>query len=111
MKLTHPAIVWSLTLRGMMKQSLNSRADVARRMGRAILARRPRRHGRAFSRRARGRDPERFGLSDAQQTDDPRTFRVEIEAELEAGNYLVSWTAAPVGDHGGRGRYRFKVGQ
>ena len=50
-------------------------------------------------------------LSDVQQTDDPRTFRVEIEAELEAGNYLVSWTAAPVDDHGGRGRYRFEVGQ
>ena len=49
-------------------------------------------------------------LSDPQQTDDPGAFRVEIEAELEAGSYLVSWTAAPVDDHGGRGRYRFELG-
>ncbi len=50
-------------------------------------------------------------LSDVQQTDDRHSFRVEIEAELEVGSYLVSWTAAPVGDTGGRGRYRFEVGQ
>ncbi len=48
-------------------------------------------------------------LSEVRQTDDPRVFRVEIDADLEAGSYLVSWTAAPVDDHGGRGRFRFEV--
>ena len=50
-------------------------------------------------------------LSDVRQTDDPRVFRVEIETELDVGIYLVSWTAAPADDHGGRGRYRFEVKQ
>ena len=48
-------------------------------------------------------------LSDVRPAGDARTFRVKIEAELEAGSYLVSWTAAPTGDHGGRGRSRFLI--
>jgi len=48
-------------------------------------------------------------LSDPRRTDDQRLLAVDIEGELSEGSYTVSWTAAPLDDHGGRGRYKFTV--
>ncbi len=48
-------------------------------------------------------------LGDPQTTDDPRQMKLAVAEDLEAGTYMVSWTAAPKDDHGGRGRFRFEV--
>jgi len=48
-------------------------------------------------------------LGDPQTTDDPRQMVVAVTEDLEAGTYMVSWTAAPKDYHGGRGRFRFEV--
>ncbi len=48
-------------------------------------------------------------LSDPHKTDDRRLLKVIIDDALSDGRYTVSWTAAPVDDHGGRGRFRFEV--
>ena len=48
-------------------------------------------------------------LSDPRRTDDQKLLAVDIEGELSEGSYTVSWTAAPLDDHSGRGRYDFTV--
>ncbi len=48
-------------------------------------------------------------LSAARSAEEPRVLRMQIASAVAPGSYLVAWTAAPVGDHGGRGRFRFEV--
>lgn len=48
-------------------------------------------------------------LSDPRTTEDRKVLSVEIDAELAEGSYTVSWTAAPLDDHNGRGRFEFSV--
>ncbi len=48
-------------------------------------------------------------LSEPRSTEDKKVLSVEIDAELADGSYTVSWTAAPLDDHNGRGRYEFTV--
>lgn len=48
-------------------------------------------------------------LSDPRTTEDKKVLSVGIDAELAEGSYTVSWTAAPLDDHNGRGRYEFTV--
>ncbi len=50
-------------------------------------------------------------LSDRVTTEDPKALKVAVEGAMPAGRYTVSWTAAPLDDHGGRGRFAFQVGR
>jgi len=43
--------------------------------------------------------------------DDPKVLRARVEGEMPPGDYIISWVAAPVDDHGGRGRIRFTIGE
>ena len=38
---------------------------------------------------------------------DSTSVSAKIVGALEPGDYIVSWRAAPIGDHGIRGRYEF----
>lgn len=48
-------------------------------------------------------------LSDRREMGNARVLAVAIEGEMPDGRYRVSWTAAPVDDHGGRGRFGFEM--
>lgn len=41
--------------------------------------------------------------------DEPAVLRAEVMGEMPPGDYLISWVAAPVDDHGGRGRISFSI--
>ena len=40
---------------------------------------------------------------------DDKVLKATVEGETPAGDYIISWVAAPVGDHGGRGRIPFTI--
>ena len=48
-------------------------------------------------------------LGAAAGAEDPKVLVVPILDPLGPGTYTVSWTAAPLEDHGVRGRFRFTV--
>lgn len=39
----------------------------------------------------------------------PAVLRAKVLGEMPPGDYLISWIAAPVDDHGGRGRISFSI--
>jgi methionine-rich copper-binding protein CopC len=41
--------------------------------------------------------------------DEPAILRAKVMGEMPPGDYLISWVAAPVDDHGGRGRISFSI--
>jgi len=40
---------------------------------------------------------------------DDKVLKATVEGEIPPGDYIISWVAAPVGDHGGRGRIPFTI--
>jgi methionine-rich copper-binding protein CopC len=40
---------------------------------------------------------------------DPTVLRAAVEGEMPPGAYIISWVAAPMNDHGGRGRINFTI--
>lgn len=40
----------------------------------------------------------------------PTFLKAQVTGEMPAGDYLISWVAAPLNDHGGRGRISFSIG-
>ena len=43
--------------------------------------------------------------------EDPTFLRASVEGEMPAGAYIISWLAAPMDDHGGRGRINFTIAE
>ena len=41
--------------------------------------------------------------------EEPTVLRARVVGEMPPGDYLISWVAAPVDDHGGRGRISFSI--
>jgi len=41
--------------------------------------------------------------------DDPTVLRAKVKGGMSPGDYLISWVAAPIDDHGGRGRIPFSI--
>jgi copper transport protein len=40
---------------------------------------------------------------------DPTVLRAKVEGQVPEGDYIISWIAAPIDDHGGRGRIPFSI--
>lgn len=56
------------------------------------------------------RGPEgRVELGEIVVGDEPEVLRADVVGALPAGDYTVSWVAAPMDDHAVRGRFGFTV--
>ncbi|UCD23890.1 MAG: copper resistance protein CopC [Gemmatimonadota bacterium] len=51
----------------------------------------------------------RIKMGKAQETDDPKSFKVEVLEKLESGTYTVVWRAAGSDGHVIRGRFTFQL--